>query len=406
MRAFAVTVLCACNGSAAPLRDSSLDIDASTVEVIDIDASLDMMMVDAAPPPVPRPLALATLGSRDAVRVYVATSTSFRKILDLTDPLGWGTSLSWTDYDRDGRDDLVSIFAVPNMPGANEMLIMHSDDTGLTAIGGRMMNPAILVGYDAENDGDGDVYVGIDSADLLFRSNGAELPQYYSWQEMPNGYRENGVATGDMTGDGKPDVVLARGVWGEAISLGTMGAPSPTWSQPASGGIESTDAAMVDFDGDGRLDASFSKMNTASPTIGTVEVYRWSGSSFGLLWSTTTLGPVSQLDWADLDGDGDADLAVCLGTGQLRIYTRSATTLMPHPINADDLPCRRLEWGDYDADGDPDLAVAGSGSGGVTVFNNAGGVLTAVFHEATLTSALAWGRCPIGGTCFPLAPTL
>jgi hypothetical protein len=64
--------------------------------------------------------------------------------------------------------------------------------------------------------------------------------------------------------------------------------------------------------------------------------------------------------WGDFDNDGDLDLAVSLGTGEVRLYRNDAGTLvtvgarlgMPQ---AGSHELRGLSWGDFDADGDIDL---------------------------------------------------
>ena len=64
--------------------------------------------------------------------------------------------------------------------------------------------------------------------------------------------------------------------------------------------------------------------------------------------------------WGDFDNDGDVDLAVSLGTGEVRLYRNDAGTLanvgaalgMPQ---AGSHELRGLSWGDFDADGDIDL---------------------------------------------------
>ncbi len=362
--------------------------------------------VDAAPPE-PRQLALAVSGSRSSLRVFVATSTSFRKVFEVDDPLGYGNGVSWTDYDGDMCDDLVSSFAVPDMPGEYEMLILHNDgDSGISVVDGRGMNPSPLLGYDADADGDGDVYVATQGgSDLLFQSNGTQLSQYYSWSEPGNSSWEYGVAAGDMTGDGRPEVALARGLYGEAISLGTSGSPLPTWSRAATSDSESTDVAMVDWDGDGRLEAAFSKSNN-SDTVGSIEVMSWNGTTFTSVYSTTEFAGVRALGWADFDANGVADLALC-HAGSLWLYLRQGQTFTPHPINASDLSCLDFALGDYDADGDPDIALLGAASS-ITVYRNDANTLTSVFHDdSTQTNVLAWGRCAPGTTaCFSLAPTL
>lgn len=365
---------------------------------------IDAAMVDAAPP-VPRQLALAAIGQRSSLRVYAATPTSFRKVVDKTDPLGWGTGIAWTDYDGDGLDDVVSMFGPPSTPGGNELLVLHNDGaSGLAEAGTRPSAIGLLEGYDADADGDGDIYVGIDGgSDLAFRSDGTALPQFPSWGEPGNSAWEAGIATGDMTGDGRPEVVMARGSYGDAMSRGTLGAPSPTWSRPASGSTESSDVAMIDLDLDGRLDAAFSRSDSAG-TTGSIEVLEWDGTTLVPLWSTTQFGGVRKLDWADMDGDGVVDLAICDGGSHLRIFERQGSNFVANAINQLDAPCSQLTWGDYDADGDPDLAVVGDG---VTIYNNASAAFTSVFHDATATTAIDWGACGDGSAaCFSQATSL
>ena len=64
--------------------------------------------------------------------------------------------------------------------------------------------------------------------------------------------------------------------------------------------------------------------------------------------------------WGDYDNDGDLDLAVSLGSGEVRLYRNDrgtlasvgATLAMPQ---AGSHELRGLSWGDFDADGDIDL---------------------------------------------------
>ncbi|MEM1434912.1 MAG: VCBS repeat-containing protein [Pseudomonadota bacterium] len=67
--------------------------------------------------------------------------------------------------------------------------------------------------------------------------------------------------------------------------------------------------------------------------------------------------------WADIDGDGDPDLAVSTKHGEILLYRndrgtfRSVGSEFGLPTTGDEI--RGLSWGDFDGDGDPDL-LAGS----------------------------------------------
>src|SRR5262245_11328741 len=90
--------LTACGGGGGGDDGDAADIDAADVIDGASDAQEDIDAgIDAAPPP-PRRRALAAIAGRTAIRVYVDSGATFRKVFDLTDPLGLGTGITWTDY--------------------------------------------------------------------------------------------------------------------------------------------------------------------------------------------------------------------------------------------------------------------------------------------------------------------
>src|SRR5262245_15700660 len=95
--------------------------------------------------------------------------------------------------------------------------------------------------------------------------------------------------------------------------------------------------------------------------------------------------------WGDYDNDGDLDLAVSLGTGEVRLYRNDQGVLtsvggqvgMPQ---AGSYELRGLSWGDYDNDGDIDLLGGATLTDKLTkVLRNDGGKFTDVAAEIGLT---------------------
>ena len=85
--------------------------------------------------------------------------------------------------------------------------------------------------------------------------------------------------------------------------------------------------------------------------------------------------------WADFDNDGNLDLAVSLGSGEVRLYRNDHGTLvsvgkemgMPQ-AGGGSYELRGLSWGDYDGDGFVDLLGGATQTEHVTkVFHNIGG---------------------------------
>jgi hypothetical protein len=85
--------------------------------------------------------------------------------------------------------------------------------------------------------------------------------------------------------------------------------------------------------------------------------------------------------WADFDNDGDPDLAVSLGSGEVRLYRNDRGTLVSvgkemglPQAGGDSYELRGLSWGDYDGDGFVDLLGGATQAEHVTkVFHNLGG---------------------------------
>ena len=196
---------------------------------------------------------------------------------------------------------------------------------------------------------------------------------------FPAGLEPRGVAVGDFNGDGHNDVVTANFGGGDASVViinadGTAQAPVhyPTGEQPSA-------VAVADFNHDGHLDVAVANINHAFEDfsrIGTVSILLGNGN--GTLQPavnyTGGVGPNS-VAIADLDGDGNLDLAVTnyashdvsvfFGTGSGGF---AAPASYPAPSNP-----RSVAIADIDGDGTLDLAVALSNQAKICVLHGIGG---------------------------------
>ncbi len=219
---------------------------------------------------------------------------------------------------------------------------------------------------------------------IMYRNLGAAFETTASWQssDLDNSFS---CALGDVDLDGDMDLAVANGeayVTGPAANdlyRNEAGAltPLPVWQ---SSEIESSyDVAWADVDRDGDLDLAV--INSMTPA----RLYDNQGGvlSTTAIWSSTIAEDGNTLAFGDVDGDGWLDLAVATnrqigGTGRFRLFLNQNGTLSSTPSwtsNVGNVYGSAVAFADLDADGDEDL-VAGSWWGQLLVFENLGGTLT------------------------------
>ena len=152
--------------------------------------------------------------------------------------------------------------------------------------------------------------------------------------------------------------------------------------------------AWGDFDRDGRLDLALAGSKPGGSTL--CEVWRSLGG--GAYTNVNANLPGFQaggLAWADMDRDGDLDLA--LAANAFTQIRRNDGNGVFTDIQAG-LPALGgsgqvdLAWGDYDQDGDPDLVVAGNFW--MDIHENKGGGIFAklrVILPRYRSASVAWG---------------
>ncbi len=230
---------------------------------------------------------------------------------------------------------------------------------------------------DLTGDGKNDIVVTNDAAGVAVLVNNGDgtfaMPALYQANQHPQA-----VALGDLNGDGKTDVVVADSMSNDVIVYFNNGTGTITQSMAYAVGMQpgdnGADAVVIrDFNGDGKNDIAVAAANGANVLLNMGNgVFPQTAAVYAA--GTRPAGIAS----ADFNGDGKPDLVVANGgspnvsvflnkgdgSGTFNAAVNYATT-GTSPVNVD--------VGDLNGDGKPDIAVATlQGAGGVTVFLNKG----------------------------------
>lgn len=175
-----------------------------------------------------------------------------------------------------------------------------------------------------------------------------------------------GVASGDLNGDGNPDLVVTAAETVVFFNSGNRSLTTPGVSLgPNSGGV---DVVLLDWNGDDRLDVAVAGVPEQA-----ARVYLNDGA--GALADAIELpdaasGTISAAATADFDQDGFADL-VLTGTGASRLLLSSGQA----EYSGIDLPAGPgidVAVADIDNNGFPDIIVIESGDRSVNLLRNLG----------------------------------
>ena len=196
------------------------------------------------------------------------------------------------------------------------------------------------------------------------------------------------LALGDVTGDGKTDVVVSGNQVNGYVTVmpgngdGTFlgGTRSQTFD-------ESGPIALGDLNGDGKLDLVVDCAGSGNPNpAAKVSIFLNTGSGYGLRTDFLVGGLPGQIALADMNHDGRLDLIVCNRTSNVTIYPGNGSGGFgagnPYPTNTDSYG---LAVGDVNGDGILDVVTANNGSSSVSV------LLGAI--NGTLVSS---GNFPVG----------
>jgi len=241
---------------------------------------------------------------------------------------------------------------------------------------------------DIDGDGDLDVYLAKDGANRLFRNEGSSTFADVTGlsPDVADLGDAEGVAFGDVDNDGDLDLYLSN--FGTANKLfrnegGGLYVDATSLAPDLGDSGDGEGVAFADVDKDGDLDLYLAKFSGQANKL-----FRNEGGGL-FVDATAVSGPVGDtgdgvsVAFADVNGDGALDLCVGNFGGANKLYVNNGVGVFADATAASGLGDTNdgagLAFGDYDNDGDLDLYLANFGQAN-RLFRNEGG---GVFVDAT-----------------------
>ncbi|MGB8657301.1 MAG: FG-GAP-like repeat-containing protein [Candidatus Zixiibacteriota bacterium] len=236
---------------------------------------------------------------------------------------------------------------------------------------------------------------------------GGYLQTTHGWASSNSQYSGHS-ALGDVNSDGYPDLAVSNYIasaWGKTtiqiyMNRGGTLETTPSWESADS--FHTFACAFGDADGDGDLDLAVA---CGESYHGIYEHQRIYYNHNGTLertpsWISVDSTPCYDVQWADVDNDGDLDLSFISSVGPVFIYYNYGDSIEHHASwnSGGYYDGNTIDWGDMDNDGFLDLAVANNNQlgepGYFEVYHNVGGVLqtTPVWRSSTegYGSSVSW----------------
>jgi hypothetical protein len=299
----------------------------------------------------------------DLVSVFRNTSTngdiSFAEKVDFGADSG-PTAIHASDIDGDGKLDLVianhvfrrvTVYRNISTPG-NLDFEYHIFDTGVPEI------RSLSIG-DMDGDGRPDVVVarGI-YISILPNASTPGIVSFAAQRDLELGNSAYSLRVGDIDGDEKPDLVFTFtntvSVLRNASSAGNF-----NFETRVGYGVDSQPSSVTvgDMDGDGKPDLAFT---SNASTVSVVHNTSTSGTiSFGDRIDFTRGNP-NPVSITDFNGDGKPDLVTHFGDKATVFRSKSSTGSLAFDVMVDIASgsfSGTLAAGDLDADGKPDLVI-------------------------------------------------
>ena len=234
--------------------------------------------------------------------------------------------IDFGDIDGDGDKDMLIASGLPVF----QLALFVNQDGNLSRtitkrIGPRQYSESSILG-DIDNDGDLDIIATYSKAGtiLVFKNNGSGVfDEGTEILKDPKVRHVQRIYCLDVNKDGKMELFCAKGPWGppgRSIALTYhKGAAKKVWESATNTGFHGFDFA--DVDGDGDLDMAAADWSGRSTSVFLQENGMIATKP---IWSAKTRSPVHEAKFGDVDGDGDLDV-VAGGVDQAMLFENLTT---------------------------------------------------------------------------------
>ncbi|MDP3392399.1 FG-GAP-like repeat-containing protein [Sediminibacterium sp.] len=306
-------------------------------------------------------------------------------------------TLAIADIDGDGKSDIVA----SNYNSNSISLYRNTSTSGSLTTNSFAPKvdfttgngPWFLTINDLNGDGKPDIIIANINASTIsiFKNTSTsgviDANSFASKVDISVGTAPSSIAVGDLDGDGKPDLAIVNNISNSNtisilrnLSTGNIDVGSFSSRVTFSTGTLPSAVALLDVDGDGKLDLA-----VTNQTSNSVSIFRNNASS----GSITTNSFESKVDFptasnprylavGDFDGDGKSDIVVPnMNSNTVSVFRNTASSGV---INTNSFAAKvdftagnspyLAAIGDLNGDGKQDIAVSNNGSSFVSVFQN------------------------------------
>lgn len=227
-----------------------------------------------------------------------------------------------------------------------------------------------IASADLDGDGDQDLVATNGQGVSVLKNDGNGT--FGNRVDYPSGQNPRSVFVADLNGDGYPDLTVANYGSNTVSVLKNKGDGTFETKVDYATGDEPSSVFSSDLDGDGDLDLAVVNNSGLNSSVSVLK-NNGNGTFEGKVDYNTSGYPTSVFA-ADLDVDGDQDIALSIFSGVLVMKNNGDGTFGPAmAYNTESIAPASVVAADFDRDGDMDLAVPdGSGRAIVSILLNNG----------------------------------